>query len=274
MTKKVADLSAYQGSSETYMKSLKSHGIDTTVVKLTEGVKYVNPKAREQISNGFKVFGTVSVYHFFHGHGSSEAKYFLAWVKSFGLDKSTVLALDVEAQDLPWKTTAEVNAFLKELKANGFTNVITYGSGSWFAEKRIDRAKLIDKHIWVAAYGVSQPGIDNANAWQYTDNYDGLKVDASLDFDGSLSGSGVVIKPAKPEYYQTPGLYEATQSVLHQFNDVQFKSKRHTRLIKGSRFYATPIKYGKIYRLSTPTGYYTANKDKVKFIFAVKAGDK
>jgi hypothetical protein len=25
---------------------------------------------------------------------------------------------------------------------------------------------------------------------------------------------------------------------------------------------------------STPTGYYTANKDKVKFIFAVKAGDK
>jgi GH25 family lysozyme M1 (1,4-beta-N-acetylmuramidase) len=81
-----------------------------------------------------------------------------------------------------WKTTAEVNAFLKELKANGFTNVITYGSGSWFAEKRIDRAKLIDKHIWVAAYGVSQPGIDNANAWQYTDNYDGLKVDASLDF--------------------------------------------------------------------------------------------
>ena len=274
MTKKVADLSAYQGSSEAYMRSLKSHGIDSIVAKLTEGTGYINPKAREQVANGFKVFGTVSVYHFFHGHGSSEAKYFLAWVKSFGLDKSTVLALDVEAQDLPWKTTAEVNAFLKELKANGFTNVITYGSGSWFAEKRIDRAKLIDKHIWVAAYGVSQPGIDNANAWQYTDNYDGLKVDASLDFDGLLSGSGVVIKPVKPEYYQTPGLYEATQSVIHQFNDVQFKSKRHTRLINGSRFYATPIKYGEIYRLSTPTGYYTANKDKVKFIFAVKAGGK
>ena len=147
MTKRVADLSVYQGSSETYMKFLRSHGIDTTVVKLTEGTGYINPKAREQVANGFKVFGTVSVYHFFHGHGSSEAKYFLAWVKSFGLDKSTVLALDVEAQDLPWKTTAEVNAFLKELKANGFTNVITYGSGSWFAEKRIDRAKLIDKHI-------------------------------------------------------------------------------------------------------------------------------
>nr|DAM24509.1 MAG TPA: hypothetical protein [Caudoviricetes sp.] len=30
MTKKVADLSVFQGSSESYMKSLKSHGIDTT----------------------------------------------------------------------------------------------------------------------------------------------------------------------------------------------------------------------------------------------------
>ena len=37
---------------------------------------------------------------------------------------------------------------------------------------------------------------------------------------------------------------------------------------------STPKKYGEIYRLSTPTGYYTANKDKVKFIFAVKAGGK
>ena len=56
MTKKVADLSVFQGSSESYMKSLKSHGIDTTVVKLTEGTGYINPKAREQVANGFKVF--------------------------------------------------------------------------------------------------------------------------------------------------------------------------------------------------------------------------
>uniref|UniRef100_UPI00403F8709 hypothetical protein n=1 Tax=Lentilactobacillus hilgardii TaxID=1588 RepID=UPI00403F8709 len=80
-------------------------------------------------------------------------------------------------------------------------------------------------------------------------------MDASLDFDGSLSGSGIVIKPVKPEYYQTPGLYEAAQSVIHQFNDVQFKSKRHTRLIKGSR------KYFKIF--SDLTSVFSGQKLKV-----------
>ncbi|MDT6981705.1 GH25 family lysozyme, partial [Levilactobacillus zymae] len=158
MTNKIVDLSSYQSDSLAYMKRLKKWGAKGIIVKLTEGTGYLNPKAGNQIANGFKVFDTVGVYHFFHGRGTAEAKYFLSWVKKMGLDKSTVLAIDVEAPDLPRKTTSQVNVFLRYLISHGYKNVVTYGSGSWFNAGRINRSQLVNKTIWVAAYGVSQPG--------------------------------------------------------------------------------------------------------------------
>lgn len=174
-------------------------GADGIMVKLTEGTGYLSPKAGNQIANGFKVFNTVGVYHFFHGRGTAEAQYFLAWVKKMGLDKSTVLAIDVEASDLPYSTTSQVNVFLRYLISHGYKNVITHGSGSWFNAGRINRSQLVDKAIWVAAYGVSQPGVNDANAWQYTDNWHG--VDCSYDFDGKLSGKVTKVTPKKASYW-------------------------------------------------------------------------
>lgn len=115
MTKKIVDLSSYQADSLAYMKQLKKWGADGIMVKLTEGADYLSPKAGNQIANGFKVFDTIGVYHFFHGRGTAEAQYFLAWVKKMDLDKSTVVAIDVEASDLPYSTTSQVNVFLKYL---------------------------------------------------------------------------------------------------------------------------------------------------------------
>ncbi|KIO96626.1 Mobile element protein [Levilactobacillus brevis] len=86
-----------------------------------------------------QVFGTRDE---FHGRGTAEAQYFLSWVKKMGLDKSTVLAIDVEAPGLTWATTGQVNVFLKYLISHGYKNVITYGSGSWFNAGRINRSQL------------------------------------------------------------------------------------------------------------------------------------
>ncbi|GHP12954.1 hypothetical protein YK48G_03790 [Lentilactobacillus fungorum] len=255
------DISSYQASSLAFMQTKKQQGARFAIVKLTEGTRYLNPKASAQITNGLKVFNSVGVYHFFHGYGLAEAKHFLGGIKAFGLDTSTVLAIDVEASDLPTSTTSQVNVFLKYLIAHGYKHVITYGSASWFNTGRIKRSALVDKHIWVAAYNNYAPGVANANAWQYTDNFHG--VDASLDFDGSLSGTTTV---AKPSYYQTPGLYEVRIGQIHAYNDLAAKSKRYVRLRKGSRIYGTPVKYGKITRLKTPLGYFTTNKAFIKFI--------
>lgn len=58
----------------------------------------------------------------------------------------------------------------------------------------------------MAAYGVSQPGVANANAWQYTDNFHG--GDCSYDFDGKLSGKATKATPKKASYWADNGLYE------------------------------------------------------------------
>lgn len=273
MSKIVIDVSGYQDSSLNFFKTKKKQGASSAIVKLTEGTSYLNPKAWAQVANSLKVFGTVGAYHFFHGAGVAEAKYFLAWVKKFGLDKSTVLAIDVEATDLPWATTTQVNMFLKYLIDHGYKKVVTYGSGSWFTSGRINRSKLMDKHIWVAAYQTDRPGVANANAWQYTDNFHG--VDASYDFDGTLSGTKSKAKTVakKATYWSSDGLFRVLSKQVNVYGTMKFDAahKRRSLYTKGSRVYGKAVKYGKVYRIMVSDGnYITANKSMVKQIRKVE----
>ena len=200
MTVEVADISGYQADSLDFMKQLSKYA-QSIIVKLTEGsedgLAYVNPKAFRQISNGFKVVPTVGVYHYFRGnsqkHGKqdpeNEAKWFIKNIKLAGLDKSTVCVLDVEDATLMANVTADVNVFIDYMLRQGYRHLVVYASASWFNSKRINRQGLCQQvYIWVAAYGVDRPGVEAANAWQYTDNGHGLHVDFSYDFDGSLVG--------------------------------------------------------------------------------------
>lgn len=273
MSKIVIDVSGYQSSTLGFFKTKKKQGASSAIVKLTEGTTYLNPKAGEQVANAYKVFGSVGAYHFFHGNGTAEAKYFLAWVKKFGLDKSTLLAIDVEALGLPWSTTSQVNVFLKYLISHGYKNVVTYGSGSWFTSGRINRAKLVDKHIWVAAYDTDRPGVANANAWQFSDKWH--SVDASYDFDGTLSGSKTKAKPAtkakakKASYWADNGLYEVLSKRANVYGTLKFEAahKRRSYYTKGSRVYGKAVKYGKVYRIELSKGnFITANKSMVKLV--------
>lgn len=277
MPKLVADVAVYQSKSKAFFENLKRYGIDSVMVKLTEGTTYVNASAGEQVSNAYQVFGTVGAYHFFHGYGIPEAKYFLAYVRHFGLDKSTVLAIDVEWQGLPYDTTHEVNVFLKYLIDHGYKHVVTYGSASWFNSGRIKRSLLIDKHIWVAAYGVSQPGVNDANAWQYTDNFKGLHVDASYDFDGSLSGTSTKSSAkTQPSYYQATGLglYEVIASKVNVYKKLKFDktNKSDISYAKGSRVWASAVKVDKIthLKLKYANGYITSNSAYVKRVYLKK----
>lgn len=271
MSKIVIDVSAYQDSSLSFFKTKKKQGAASAMVKLTEGTTYLNPKAGAQVANAYKVFGSVGAYHFFHGRGAAEAAYFVAWAKKLGLDKSTVMAIDVEATDLPWATTTQVNIFLKYLIAHGYKNVVTYGSGSWFTSGRIKRSALVDNHIWVAAYQTDRPGVDNANAWQFTNSWHG--VDASYDFDGILIGTKTKAKPKEAAYWSDDGLYEVTAKQVNIYGTLKFEAahKRRSYYAKGSRVYGKAVKYGKVYRIMITEGnYITANKSMVKLIRKTK----
>ena len=52
---KVIDVSSYQGSSKSYFEAFKKYGAKSAIVKLTQGTSYVNPKARLQVANAYKV---------------------------------------------------------------------------------------------------------------------------------------------------------------------------------------------------------------------------
>ena len=180
------------------------------------------------------------MYHFWH-YGTNEDRYFLDKVKKMGLDKTTWLALDVEAPDLPQKCTAGINKFLGYLYANGYHNLMVYGSASWFKEGRINQAKLHKyAKLWVAAYGTSQPGINHVDIWQYTDRFKGMSLDASYDFKNLLKSNGKSATPIKPEYYASKGLFEVKADMVHAYNKLPLKddkNKRYVRFAKGSRFY-------------------------------------
>ena len=277
MSKIVIDVSGYQSSALSFFKTKKSQGATSAIVKLTEGTSYLNPKAGAQIANAYKTFGSVGAYHYFHGRGTAEAAYFLAWVRKLGLDKSTVLAIDVEDGGLPWATTAQVNVFLKYLIAHGYKNVVTYGPGSWFTSGRINRSQLVDKHIWVAAYGVSQPGVANANAWQFSSTWH--CIDASYDFDGTLSGTKTKAKAKakskakKASYWSDDGLFEVTAKQVNVYGTLRFEAthKRRALYTKGSRVYGKAVKYGSVYRIEvSKDNYITANKSMVKLIRKTK----
>ncbi|GEO70555.1 hypothetical protein LAC03_24650 [Levilactobacillus acidifarinae] len=261
MTRNVVDIAVYQNDSLAYLKSLRAHGAKSLMVKLTEGTTYLNAKAGNQIARGLKVFETVGVYHYFQGRGSAEAAYFLAWVKRFGLDKSTVLAIDVEDPSLAYNPTGQVNAFLKYLIKHGYTHVIVYGPGSWFGS-RIHRGMLVDKHIWPAAYGVSQPGVNGANAWQYTDNWKGLHVDGSLDFDGSLSGIVTQKAKSKKATYLKAAKQVKARTSITRYRDKAFH-KSVDKFPKGQIFdVKRVVKYRKITRLKLANGLYITSNNK------------
>ncbi len=201
MATEVADISSYQDDSVSFMQSLAQYA-KSVIIKITEGSEagdaYVNPKAKAQVASAQQVFKTIGAYHYLKANSQeygdadpvNEAKWFIKNLEAVGLDKTTVCAVDVEDASLMQSTTHDVNLFLQYMDQQGYQNLMVYGSASWFTSGRIDQAKLYNKTpIWVASYGSSEPGVDNASAWQYTDNGHGLKVDFSYDFDGTLSGT-------------------------------------------------------------------------------------
>lgn len=199
-TNEVADISSYQDDSVSFMQSLAQYA-KSVIVKITEGSEngdaYVNPKAQAQVANGFKAFKTVGAYHYLKANSQkygaadpvNEAKWFIKNLEAVGLNKKTVCAVDVEDASLMENTTQDVNTFLQYMDQQGYQNLVVYGSASWFNSGRIEKANLFkNTSIWVASYGSNEPGVDNASAWQYTDNGHGLHVDFSYDFKGILLG--------------------------------------------------------------------------------------
>lgn len=261
------DYSSFQGYTKEYFESYKRLGSKSAIVKLTEGTGYLNPVSAKQVANSWKVFGVFGCYHFLRSNDAvSEANFFLRTLKAYGVAKSARVVLDVESPSLPYFTTKLINKFLDKMYSAGYVNLGVYGSSSWFNSNRIKKDKLHHKaQIWVASYGTSQPNVENAHAWQYTDNFHG--IDQSHDFGNFVNPNNFKTKATstakKPNYWHKGSKFKVKTPNVKVYADTKFKVWTGDTLDKGSIVSAKPVKYGNITRLKRTDafGYITANTD-------------
>ncbi len=132
------------------------------------------------INAGLKFIGT---YHLFHGDPVNEANYFLKNLQANNVDKNVLVIADIENTSNSTLTTnkAELTNQLKQfydvLIAAGYTNTCDYASSSWFTSSFDSQGK----YRWIANYSNAKPA--NADAWQFTDSWNGNKIDASYSYN-------------------------------------------------------------------------------------------
>ena len=183
------DVSKWQtDTSVDWFATLKGLGATGAMVKLTESTDYTSETAQAQITNS-KAAGLslVGVYHFYGGGDpTAEANHFIAQLNAFNIPKTAIVALDVEGKKLSAdKTTltAQMAEFHKVVAAAGWTKTADYGSSSWFSS-RFDHTATGAKYSWIAAWSDSMSNKPaNADAWQFSDNWNGLNVDASYSYN-------------------------------------------------------------------------------------------
>src|SRR5699024_266715 len=199
----VLDVSRYQPQAKYYnfWQNWKNRGVHGAIVKLSESTYYRNPYGAGQIAAAQHEGMQVSGYHFSRFRGNSqlavnEANYAIATANSMGLPHGSVLVLDYE-EKLGYRSsnTQAAIAFLNTVKSAGFTPVFYSYSGMaglWDFEEIHRQTGAM---LWIAAYpvmsGVTEPymnyfpGIsDHIGAWQFTDNFYGEHIDASVDLTG------------------------------------------------------------------------------------------
>lgn len=191
MVKIFADVASYQPSDVTYIANLGAAGI---IIKVTEGTYYKNNKAAAQIRSALKAGLQIHLYHYAKyqtkQQAIAEADYFSNFAKELGFTGDCVMVADVEDQTISSSTVYQNTVvFLDRLKALGWS-VALYSMASWFWAKKLPT----NYPLWVANYGVSQPGVNNVAAWQYTSNYNGMNLDMSYDFAGLFTSGQDTIK--------------------------------------------------------------------------------
>lgn len=199
----VLDVSGYQPQAQYYSfwQKWKARGVHGAIVKLSESTYYRNPYGAGQLAAAKHEGMQISGYHFsrFVGNASqavAEANYAIATVNTMRLPHGSKLVLDYEeAKGYRSSNTQAAIAFLNTVKSAGFVPVFYSYSGMkgyWDFEAIHQATGAV---MWIAAYptmsGVTYPnynyfpGISNfIGAWQFSDNFYGERIDASVDLTG------------------------------------------------------------------------------------------
>ena len=199
----VLDVSGYQPQAQYYSfwQKWKARGVHGAIVKLSESTYYRNPYGAGQLAAAKHEGMQISGYHFsrFVGNASqavAEANYAIATANTMRLPHGSKLVLDYEeAKGYRSSNTQAAIAFLNTVKSAGFTPVFYSYSGMATLWDFEEIHRQTGAMLWIAAYptmaGVTYPnynyfpGISNfIGAWQFSDNFYGEHIDASVDLTG------------------------------------------------------------------------------------------
>lgn len=187
------DCSAYQPS------WTPPKGDSFVIIKTTESTGYVNPYAQAQAARARAAGFVVGFYHFFHpDNAQAQADFFVA---NSPIEDGDLLVCDWEVVNgVGQASSGQKDNFLAAVKAHRPNHMVGLycNTSSW---KTLEKSNNCGDFLWIATYGVSDPGISHAwKFWQYTSspidqnhgNFSNLK--ALKKWAGSLGGS----TPAKP----------------------------------------------------------------------------
>ncbi|WP_137597313.1 GH25 family lysozyme [Paucilactobacillus kaifaensis] len=194
------DIASYQsGLTQANYNTLKSLGVKTVIVKLTEGTTYNNPYAATQIKKAQNAGLNVAVYDYtkFNSTSSaaSEAKYMVTYLKKYGISKDVTIIADMEDTATYSSSCAKnLNQFWSTLNSSGYTNHVVYTYVSYKYRDAV--VSTVGKgKTWIAQYPYS-PLVNTSwnssyGAWQvssqaYMPGY-GSNIDVSVDYNGLLA---------------------------------------------------------------------------------------
>ncbi|MGE9134023.1 GH25 family lysozyme [Lacticaseibacillus paracasei] len=200
------DVASYQNwMTQGNYNTLKSKGVKSAIVKISEGSSYANPYAKTSITYARNAGLQVGVYHYarFNSTSSaaSEARKVISTMTSLGMAKSTRIFADMEDADTNVSGVGNnLRQFWSTLSAAGYTNHGVYtggGQGQGYASAVANTVG--SANTWYAAYLWTPTASStlmnsygfNYGAWQfsstaYIGGTSGQNIDVSHDYSGVL----------------------------------------------------------------------------------------
>lgn len=249
----VADISAHNPN---YAQIIKDN--DAVIVKVTEGLSYVNPLANAQIEATLKANKGLGLYHFIVGglDVKAQAQYFYNNAKNYIDRAGVVVILDWEKPSgYPALSGNEPKVFLDELYRLTGKRGLNYISNSDFISPNYEWSDITpDYSLWIAGYPVNKGDAFSSTLQQWADanyfsnaryksavvamwQYDSVPYDRSIFYGdmnawkayGTKNGKAVVSKPApsNPAPAATPK--PATVDQVLNVGDF-FKAKHNYRV--------------------------------------------
>ena len=231
--KSFVDVSSHNGDiSIGDYRTLANKGVGGVVVKLTEDIWYKNPNAENQIRNAQAAGLQVSTYHFSRYTSEeaarAEARFYIAVAQRLNLPKNTLMVNNFEDAKMQSNINRNTQAWVDEMRKNGYTNLMFYTSASWLDENNLRKKGPVNtaqfglQNFWVAQYPSPKLSVNDAKslryngkagAWQFTSQAELLPgkhlFDHSVDYTGRFTAN------AKPAADPTEGTLSGKINIVN-----------------------------------------------------------